>query len=556
MEEFTPLMKKLEATQITGLPTQISFSSQERGSISSISEFGIYSNTGKIDFIDHDNYFIDTIYSNSLSSTEIYLTAEHNSKKLATFQIQDFDYDDNSKKVSLRLKDTFEDWQNINVTVPFSLNNQSLYSIVTNTFSSAQVKINFSDFALSLLKRISIYITKMEEDNLWSFATKVCQISFCNISADANGDAYMSCIGESSESAIIIEPKNILKIQTQSFPHNTSVSSVSIQKKNLNGYKNSSPEQLCEKDFKIFNLIRDKTGDTTEFWTWEEMGQSNASVKKVTYETVNASGEIVDDNLSVESVENGTLYRRCSFTVTFYDLNFVLTQVKEIKISGTRGTYDGRLNEFEFTSQDLTFSENPSTTVGSYYDVSYKYDNGQIELTFTLVALKRVIYGFSRSIDIITDINISIIATGYTEEKDTYDIVYSTGKNKFQLSSNELLLGNNIIFGTYNHAETLLSSFEHTYSEGVECVLLECNLSDYYNEVGNIVYTAAEAGSFKKYDIVCPYVIRNGTRQPYRYRNGQPMNFKIIGIDYSYKGILKQTLYLQEETSRMFELFD
>lgn len=544
-------MKKLEATQITGLPTQISFSSQDRGSISSISEFGIYSNTGKIDFIDYDNTFIN-IYSNSLSSTEIYLTAENNSKRLATFQIQDFDYDDNSKKVSLRLKDTFEEWQKIDIYVDFSLATQSLYDIILSVFHSVDININFSDMALKLLKEINIYVTKVERSNLWSFATKVCQISFCNIVADANGEAYMSCIDESSNRVIVIEPSNILKIHTQSFAHNTSINSASIEAKNIEAYKAEEPEELCEKDLKIFHLIRDKSSGDTEFWTWEEMGQSNASVKKVTYETVNASGEIVDDNLSIDSVENGTLYRRCSFTVILNDLNFVLTEARRIKISGTRAIYNGSTYEFEFTHQDLTFSSEPSTDVGSYYNVSYKYDNGQIELTFTLVALKRSISGFNRSIDIITDINISIIATGYTENEDVTYSITSNGKNNIQLSSNELLLTKNYILPSLPHAETLLDSFVNAYSNGVECVLLECTVSNYYDKTGNIVYNGNQAESFKKYDIVCPYIIRHGEKQPYRYRNGQPMNFKIIGIDYSYKGITRQTLYLQEETSKIF----
>jgi hypothetical protein len=96
--------------------------------------------------------------------------------------------------------------------------------------------------------------------------------------------------------------------------------------------------------------------------------------------------------------------------------------------------------------------------------------------------------------------------------------------------------------------QIILENVERKYGKRIECVELECLFNKYYDEQGNLIYNGDYLQCFEKYDTIIPYVMRQGKREPFRLdENGNPMVFRIIGIEYSYDGLLKQKLHLHQE---------
>ena len=73
--------------------------------------------------------------------------------------------------------------------------------------------------------------------------------------------------------------------------------------------------------------------------------------------------------------------------------------------------------------------------------------------------------------------------------------------------------------------------------------------NDYCDVNGNKVFDTNDLSAhFKKYDVIIPYVMKKGKTVPLRINeDGTPKQFRIIGISYSYDGLLKQKLSIQED---------
>ncbi|MEE1049262.1 MAG: hypothetical protein U0M60_17815, partial [Clostridia bacterium] len=168
-------------------------------------------------------------------------------------------------------------------------------------------------------------------------------------------------------------------------------------------------------------------------------------------------------------------------------------------------------------------------------EISYPYSD--------LPALKGVAGNYC-----ITDGTITVIGNFYTEDGEkSYG---STSDKSTTLKSNELIQTKSTYEGKAL-AQHIIDTVKAKYGNGIECVELEVTPSEYYDDDGiNIINSQGNKPLFEKYDIVTPYVIRNGIEQPYSTKeDGSPKSFKIIGIEYSYQGLLRQKLYLQENTN-------
>ena len=95
----------------------------------------------------------------------------------------------------------------------------------------------------------------------------------------------------------------------------------------------------------------------------------------------------------------------------------------------------------------------------------------------------------------------------------------------------------------------ILQEIKRRYEKGIECFEIECLFNEYVNESGEVVFDGKDLSQhFKRYDVIIPYVSKNGETIPLRTNpDGTPKKFRIIGISYSYDGLLRQKLSVQEE---------
>jgi hypothetical protein len=80
-------------------------------------------------------------------------------------------------------------------------------------------------------------------------------------------------------------------------------------------------------------------------------------------------------------------------------------------------------------------------------------------------------------------------------------------------------------------------------------MVLKCSVGDYKNSSGSQSISKDVSGNrtFKKYDLILPYITKNGQKVPYSsYENGRAKIFQVVGIKYQHIGTLWQYLYLEE----------
>lgn len=130
--------------------------------------------------------------------------------------------------------------------------------------------------------------------------------------------------------------------------------------------------------------------------------------------------------------------------------------------------------------------------------------------------------------------------------------IFSKGSSyalRFSLPSNELVQTGNTING--NNLNTLiLENVVNKYANGKEVYTIKCSVGEYYDIYGAKAidpYDTNFPATFEKHDIVEPYVFTSQGEVPLSEKaDGTPKQFEIIGIDYSYKGVVWQELTLQE----------
>ena len=102
----------------------------------------------------------------------------------------------------------------------------------------------------------------------------------------------------------------------------------------------------------------------------------------------------------------------------------------------------------------------------------------------------------------------------------------------------------------YKLPEFLISNVLKNYSNGKEVYTIKCSVGNYYDTDGNLVIcpeNSSYPAVFEKYDIVEPYVFTSKGEVPLSTKSdGTAKQFEVIGIDFSYKGVVWQELTIQE----------
>lgn len=531
-------MKKLTATIVTNEGTQlfgidgnilsVNFGALDRGDISDTTNWGVFSNKGELAFVDVRGDFKSSIHEKENMKVCIYYRSEYISYLLATFLIDDYDYNEESKQVTLTLKDSLIDLQQKSVEQYYTFIRDNLHNACNDVFEG--YGLEFGGNAENVLKDTKINTMYMKSDSVWSNLDKICQATMLRCFCGENGMPVLSDETPKQQNNIIIRPRNILSIENRIRNSKTVIKSVSISAPIIGKHENVP------------------LADESVPFVWYKISYSGSLFVPVwanyftncTTSRYTPTGKEPDTGASVtaqirkpENLQN--MFGNMSVIVEVNEarqtlVDGVISRPDITKLSTKDKTYERIRTEIRENVYDQRFLEAVAFDDSAYSGAI----EGEDGILTTAVA--------------VTEGTINILGNYFTEDGErTYG---GTGDFAVKLKGNELIQTQS----TYQNkflAFHLKDTVENKYQNGVECVEIEVTPSDYYDIDGEKVIDSISGIGvepvFKKYDIVTPYVIRNGVERPYSTKDdGTAKSFKVMGVEYFYKGFLRQKLYLQE----------
>ena len=517
----------------------VSFGALDRGNVSDTTNWGCFSNKGEVVFIDSSKEFKSIVSNYENIKVRIYYVFNATEKLLATFLIDDYDYEDESGKVTITLKDSLMDWQQQNVEEYYEFVEQSIGEIWNSKYSNFAKK---TENASAIMFRTFANTSYMPKSSRWSDADKICQATMLRCFCDIDGTPLFSRETSKQNNNIVIRPKNILSIGEKTKNTKTKISSVSISQKDYTKHENKSV--LINEDginFSWFNV--NGTTDTyigTDGFTTENLGYRSIIAKWVGED--GTSRIKPNPGVPIANYLGARVYRNVHFRDHVYGDYNASISVNKLFLENENTHI---ISETKLSTDDGTYNPTISTIKNEKNKVEIRIDDSDAFEENNMYRNNQGIVGRY----VITNGNINLIGTYFSDDGE------KTLGSGLSLQSNELIqtesryetyIADELV--SYNLAKYIIEKVKEKYENGVECVEMEVTPSDYYDNLGeNVINSTGDKPLFEKYDIVTPYVVRNGVEQPYsKKQDGSAKSFKVIGIDYSYRGILRQKLYLQE----------
>lgn len=560
-------MRKLTALLTYDIPV-VSFSTRlyhniisidvgalDRGNVDNITDWGIYSNTGTITFVDAEVESVSPpkkisqllqLTSRNLKKwkVEIFVSNEIEDLLIATMRVGDFSYNENTQIIELQLVDGIEALQ----TQPFARYYPSFATyadtltkhILTESIGIAEAdwKSRLPQETLEWLDEIAVYCVDIQENNVWSALKQVCELAMVRVFSDKQGEVYITHDDYvKNTNPIIIRSRNILS-QPQKIPRaKTRVVNPYVQLTNRTKFNNARLDLITFKlnslvvanDFKTFEPVSPDapensditlTTETTE-WT-ESTGTQKVQIR------ANVSGQL-------KLHQNTHSYKDPIIALNWSQTAIDRDQYKITYTNSTKRTDLDDEDENKYTPSTISTTYNSETNT---IDVSFAEDKSVFYENDVVAKFVREWFYTEGSIEL----------KGYYYEDIPDD---NSAKEGFRLASNSLMQTKNGVVDKGEYGKWYIDTVGNRFGNGLVCCELECGVSDYYDETGNLVKNANDSTQplsvFEKYEIVEPYVTRQGAEVPLATDDdGNAMQFRIIGIKYHYAGLIRQTLYLQE----------
>ena len=500
-----------ESIVVSGNILSVSFSALDRGNLTDIVDFGIYANNGSISFIDKYNLY-NKLKENPLflktATVNIFLSKNGTRNQLYSFSTEDYEVEDETGVFTINLISKLLYWQKKEIEEAifpyYDKTAEELLDIVCSTFNVQIIKDE--DFKGRWIYINCPYIPK---GNLWEIVTEICKATMSRVYEDANGVAHItSC--QQKRNPIVVTPNKILNVSSKNF---VSVINSSISYKKIGKFYNESNEQTQRE----------------VYFTWDDISNVACS-----------GANLVFTDLMPELAPNSTSYLYATGKAEI-KTPYKIYKTGDIKNIETKRKISNDKTEeiidFNSTFFSLDSVKDDKIILSSFLDKVGVFETNNLSVpyirTFTdSVSVDVNFYGYEDLGEgILTDKN-------YKYPNEEFVVIESSDlvrENSYYFFDNKKL---------YSH---ILSTIKSRYGNGIGCYKIQCLFGDYYDEKGNLVFDNSTYLSFKKYDVIIPYIIRRGQYVPLETNSdGTPKQFQIVGISYDYKGLLKQTLYVQE----------
>lgn len=509
----------------------VSFSALDRANVDDTINWGAFSNAGEVEFVDGTGNIDTLLRASPNPKVEIYYYSYPTEKKLATFLVDDYQYDSETKITKTILKDILIDYQQKTLERYYPFEEKSI-SQIHNEYLNGFTKRT----ALAVIPMNSCFIPNayMAADTVWATINKICQATTFRCFCDTDGTPMFDAETARQTKPIVIRSGNILSIDNKIGKDKTKITSPSISVRRL--VKHMNEAIAPEVPFTWFNIRGTRTISNETDILAEWAGYS-ANVKTSMYSD-NIYDRGADATVKIKKPELLYSTTKADITVNRSSIDGNNKMVKETLSTNTvkqtelgYKAYSPKVATITSDGDHLTVFLADPAAADAYSDAGMgNYSVGRF-----------CVEGGS----------ITVLGNFLTDDGE-YDVgTQTTGYFNPKLQGNELIqIGAEYRTPTVTRSlsANILASAEARYGEGVECVEMEVTPSEYFDTEGtSIINSTGTKPLFEKYDLVTPYVTRNGVEQPYSKKSdGTPKSFKIIGIKYEYKGLLRQKLYLQE----------
>lgn len=536
---------------IIASPTKIDVGVGDRANLSDIADWGIYSTTGVVEFIDQDNAFKNFLVGKNVKDLIVETinveggidVSKFSDNIVSTLKVADYDYDKQTKTYSLELYDGLTDWQDYDMPEMFYYNEMTAYNLLTRINATAKDLGYIKSYIVcdsntqNILQSLTIFCPRIRENNLWSIFTEFCELTMCRIFCSNFGTVYISHKEYATLSKYaVLRAYNVLNIGDNQKQEKTAIQNASITTKNIK--KIEDGDLFPPITIPLYDIGLYAASDTTVGFSasWSDYSNGDLITK------------LSEQDINISASSSFTLSGFIKFnenTNPFYLKN------PEIKISvkEKKQFYSNREVKYIFTNYynhiyaGYYFESGNSSGIPIVPDVPnnriYINWNSADKFPYDNQSMGTPINGYIRAF---TEATISSKGKYYKENEDITYTTYSESYAKPKpLASNELIQAQNTWYDG-NYAQYVLDTIDDYYGKGIECVEMLCTISEYYDEQGNFVTNV-----FNLYDTVTPYIVLNNQEQPYStYEDGLPKQFTVVGVRYIDEGRAKQKLYLQE----------
>lgn len=493
------------------------FGALDRGNITDVTDWGIYANRGSISFIDNIGYFNNqNVNSSEIKNYKVkfYLVKSQRSL-IATFKIDSVDFEEETSEVKIELVSKILSLQKEKTTKPvYPFYMRFVKDLIIDIRDSVPYAIIHIGEDSENINKTMIGCPYIGIDTVWNVLTKICQATMSRIVELENGDLEITS-SFPQRTPIIVEPNNILSIDNSDFVIIENAIIEVTERKVFEGV-------VLDGSSKSFSINREDTG---LFSSVDGFTITN----KRTYAEGGYYQEFIEGVLTFE------------------------TPYKIFKVDSDKSVVNEHLQMVDLTSnsritEDSRYSRN-STLCSNTNIVDYTYINAKInELRVTSKFTAPESY--HHAID--TEGGIFKFPVHTFVDNGTKTLSIKDGLEGVKIESNDLIQNDSVRYGDYGSTylgQYILDEVKKRYSNGIECFEIECLFNNYYYEDGTLAFNGNDLSThFKKYDVIIPYVMKNGQRVPLRKNSdGTPKKFRIIGISYSYDGLLRQKLSVQEE---------
>ena len=185
----------------SSLLIDVRFTGLDRSDVTSPS-FGIYSNSGSIEFIDKGNAVKALKESGLLlnSVIEIFLSNRYRDAQIGSFIISDGKYSLHGGSSKLSFKDKLAAWQDVmipnnKVLSMSAMNLEDIRHQIATSVKGLDISTYYGDKASSRWSMLWVKTPYVESSSFWAFMTKGCEITGCYISCDEKGRAMIATGG-------------------------------------------------------------------------------------------------------------------------------------------------------------------------------------------------------------------------------------------------------------------------------------------------------------------------------------------------------------------------
>lgn len=185
----------------SSLLIDVRFTGLDRSDVTSPS-FGIYSNSGSIEFIDKGNA-VKVLKESGLllnSVIEIFLRNRYRDTKIGSFIISDGKYSLQGGSSKLSFKDRLAAWQDVmipnnKVLSMSAMNLEAIRHQIATYVKGLDISTYYEDGTSSRWSMLWVKTPYVESSSFWAFMTKCCEITGCYISCDEKGRAMIASGG-------------------------------------------------------------------------------------------------------------------------------------------------------------------------------------------------------------------------------------------------------------------------------------------------------------------------------------------------------------------------